>query len=162
MNHSRFKDIAGTGFVGKNRRRFLGMLGFLIVGIVLFQGKSIQAESPDDILIIVHTSVKISSISLADVRRIFLKQKASLAGQTIIPINARKDSALRRQFTQKVFGKSSAEEQSYWEQQKIKSGLRPPNELSDTIRAIFSSKNAISYCYRKDYAAGVAKIILVL
>ncbi|MBN2340370.1 MAG: hypothetical protein JXX29_00310 [Deltaproteobacteria bacterium] len=144
-------------------RHYLPAIVFSIVAFTLIlQSNAAEAERPDDILIIANKSIKTDSISLTDAKRIFLKQKTSLNGERITPIHAKSNSPLRKQFGEKVLGKSPSEEKSYWEDQKIKSGLRPPAELSNTMRAIFSLKNGISYCYRKDFTPGTAKILLVL
>lgn len=134
---------------------------FLLL-FTLTRANAVKAESPDDILIIANKSIDADTITLIDTKRIFLMQKKTLNGKFVTPINAKKNSPLRKQFAQKVLGKTIAEESSYWENQKVKSGQRPPASLSNTIRAIFSLKNGISYCYRKDFNSATAKILLVL
>jgi len=140
------------------------MTAFIVLsalGILAGQGVA-QAEKPDDILIVANKSLKAGSISIADAKRIFLKEKADLNGERITPVNARSGSALRNAFAVKVLGMSGAEETGYWEDQKIKTGTHKPTELADTVKAVFSLKNGISYCYRKDFNPAVAKILLAL
>jgi hypothetical protein len=57
---------------------------------------------------------------------------------------------------------STGDVASYWETQKVKNGLQPPMELSNTVKAVFSVKNSISYCFAEDYKKGAAKILLKL
>ena len=70
--------------------------------------------------------------------------------------------ALRNAFVQQAMTMNPAEEQKYWQDQKMKKGINPPSELSDTVRAVSSSPGAISYCYRKDFNPAMAKILLTL
>ena len=62
----------------------------------------------------------------------------------------------------KVLGMDAAKETAYWQEQKIKKGHTPPPELSNTQKAVFSLKGSVSYCYRKDFKKGAAKVLLVL
>ncbi|MBN2801728.1 MAG: hypothetical protein JXR91_01405 [Deltaproteobacteria bacterium] len=122
----------------------------------------VKADTPQDVLIIVNKSMNISSVNISDVKRVFLKEKTVLNGNKITPVNARNGSPLRKYFTEKVLGMSSSDESAYWEAQKIRTGVRQPTELSNTVKAVFSIKNGVSYCYRKDFNPAVAKIVLVI
>lgn len=124
--------------------------------------KTAKAERPDDIVVIANKSLSADSIGLSELKRIFLKQKTSLKGNHITPINAKPNSSLRVGFANRVLQMTSQEETGYWEDQKISKGTRPPAELSNTVKAIFSITNGISYCYRKDFNPAVAKILLIL
>ena len=55
-----------------------------------------------------------------------------------------------------------AEEQSYWQEQKIRKGLTPPAEFASTLKAVFSVKGAVSYVFRKQFKEGVAKVLLII
>ncbi|MBN2717264.1 MAG: hypothetical protein JXX14_15530 [Deltaproteobacteria bacterium] len=117
---------------------------------------------PDDILVIVNKSSAITSIDITDVRRLFLKQKSSVKGVSVVVINAPESSQLRAKFVQKVFDRTVKDENAYWEAQKIKIGLRKPFELSNTIRAVFSKKDSVSYCFRRDFNPLSARVVLTI
>ncbi len=128
---------------------------------VLAVHTSAEAESPDDILVIANKAVKADSLSAADVRRLFLKESDQAGGAQVIVINS-KDAALRDAFRAKALKMSASEEEKYWQDQKVRSGLSKPSAFANSIKAVFSVKKGIGYCFRKDYKDGLAKIVLAL
>lgn len=135
----------------------------LIVFICVFLSFDADAQSPDDILIIANKGVATDAISIEEVKAIFLKQRNNYkSGGRATPINARKGSALRKAFQEKVLGMDGTQETQYWQEQKIKKGIGAPVELSNTVRAVFSMRGGISYCYRKSYKEGTSKVLLTL
>ena len=134
----------------------------LIVAGLIQQQTPVRAESQDDLLVIANRNLPVSNMSLADVKRIFLKEITSYEGSRVQPIHARKGTALREQFIRRVLGMNESAEQKYWQDIQVKKGLRPPIELGNTVRAVFSAPGAISYCYRKDYNPATARIVFSL
>jgi hypothetical protein len=122
---------------------------------------NVQAES-DPVYIIANKSFKLSSISKSDLQRIFKKEKSRISGIRVIPINAKSDTKLRTSFLQKALNMTPSDEITYWEKQKVTKGIQPPSELSNTVKAVFSIKNGISYCFKSQYKSSAAKILLVL
>ena len=120
------------------------------------------AEGPNDIMIIANKSVAASKISADELKAIFLRKKESFAGSKVVPINAKAGSPLRRAFQKRVVEMDGNNEASYWEQQKIKTGLTPPSEFAGTVKAVFSVKGSVGYCFRSEYKEGVVKVLLVL
>ncbi|MFO8072568.1 MAG: hypothetical protein R6V85_11900 [Polyangia bacterium] len=121
------------------------------------------AQSPDDILVVVNSSSNVNSISAAELRDIFLKKRSHWrAGGQAIPIHASENSALRHDFRQRLLEMTSAEEEKYWSDRRIKSGTQPPVEFSNTLRTVFKLNGAVSYVYRSDYKEGIAKVVLVI
>lgn len=123
---------------------------------------TVEAESPDDLLIIANKSVKASKISAEELKAIFLKKKATFKGSKVIPINAREGSSLRKQFRQRVLNMGGGEEAAYWEELKVKKGESNPTEFGNTLKAVFSVKGSIGYCHRKNFKEGAANILAVL
>ena len=80
----------------------------------------------------------------------------------LLPVNARADSAVRHDFSRRVLGMEPVDEDKYWEDLKIKKGVTRPAEFGNPLKAVFSLKNAVGYVYRRDYKAGVAKIVAVV
>jgi hypothetical protein len=120
------------------------------------------AEGPNDIMIIANKSVKASKISADELKAIFLKKKESFAGSKVVPINAKTGSPLRKAFQRRVVDMDGNNEAGYWEEQKIKTGLTPPSEFAGTVKAVFSVKGSVGYCFRSEYREGVVKVLLVL
>jgi ABC-type phosphate transport system substrate-binding protein len=136
---------------------------FLLIAVALMQQRTtVQAESVNDIVVIANRNLPVSTVSRVDVRRIFRKEITTYEGIRIQPIHARTGSALRKQFVSRVLGMSDSREQKYWQDMQVKKGIRPPIELSNTVRAVFSASGAISYCFRKDFNPATAKILLTI
>lgn len=143
----------------KNKYRLL-LTGFCLL-FALGVPAAAAAETPDDIVVFVHQSSKINSVSAAELRQLFLKQKTSWSsGEAVVCINAPSGTPLRNQFRQQVLGMSEAEEATHWETVRIRNQITPPSEMLNTPKPVFRLKSAISYAFRKDVPAGVVKIIL--
>jgi len=139
------------------------MMSCLLIAVAVLSANSVaRAERPDDLLIIANNQVSVKSITTAELKRIYFKQVSQVGGSKVTPIHARKNSPLRAAFLQKVLGMSAAQEQSFWENEKIKSGAVEPSALDNTVRGVFSLKGSIGYCFRSDFKANTAKILLVL
>ncbi len=136
----------------------------MVLCAVILVPRSSLAEDPRDILIIVNnTAQSEKGVTISDVRAIFLKKRASLSsGGKVLPINAKEGTSIRKDFRKLVLGMNKAEEQKYWKDRRIKSGDREPVEFSNTQKAVFKLKGAVSYIYRKQYHKGVATILLVI
>jgi ABC-type phosphate transport system substrate-binding protein len=121
------------------------------------------AESPDDILVFVSIVSKVNSLTVPELRQIFLKQKTTWQnGNAIICVNAPSASEVRKQFRQKVLAMTESEESTHWETMKIRSQIFAPAEMPNTAKAVFKLKNAVSYAFRKDVPNGVVKVVLVI
>jgi ABC-type phosphate transport system substrate-binding protein len=133
----------------------------LVVGLLL--PTLARAESPKDILIVANAAAGVDKLSLADVRDMFLKKRASWpSGAKVVPVNVTDGSGLRNDFRAKVLGMSQSQEQSYWQERKIKAGESTPSEFGDSLRAVFKLRGAIGYVYRSQFKAGTAKVLLVI
>ncbi len=119
-----------------------------------------SAESPNDILVIVNSSVKVKAISLSELKDLFLKKRTSVGTSgKVTPVHA-KSPELRGDFRKLVLGMSPDEEKKYWNDRKIQTGDSEPVSFSDTLRATYKLRGAISYVYRSDFKEGVAKVVL--
>ena len=136
------------------------LLAAAIIGI----GQSTaHAESPNDILIVANNSVKADSVSMAELKAIYLKERTRWkAGGRAIPIHAKEGTVLRRAFLQRLLRMEESRERAYWQEQKIKKGTLPPAAFSSSLRAVFQIKGSVAYVFRSDYKQGVAKVVAVL
>ena len=140
----------------------LSILLFVFISIIAFVPSLALAQSPDDILIIANRDVGDNAISVEVLASLFSKERLTWSnGVKVVPIHA-KDPVLKTQFLQSVLGLSLAEDQRYWKEQRIKKGVSPPPEFSNTLKAVFKLKGAVSYLYRAQYRDNVSKILLVL
>jgi hypothetical protein len=141
---------------------FLIVVSTALALIVTTALSTSRAESPNDILIIANKSVNAKSISVDDLMAIFLRKMESFGGGRVVPINAKPGTTTRKAFQTRVLGMDGTSESGYWEKQKIKSGLTPPVEFAETVRAVFHMKGSIGYCRRSEYREGVVNVLLVL
>jgi ABC-type phosphate transport system substrate-binding protein len=133
----------------------------LVIGLAL--PSLARAENPKDILIVANAAAGVTELSLADVRDMFLKKRTSWPGGTkVVPVNVTDGSGLRNDFRAKVLSMTSAQEQSYWQERKIKAGESTPSVFGDTLRAVFKLRGAIGYVYRSQFKEGTAKVLLVI
>ncbi|MBN2527098.1 MAG: hypothetical protein JXR76_11945 [Deltaproteobacteria bacterium] len=143
----------------KTSRAFLFLL--FIAGTL--QSTPLEAESLDDILVFVNPSNSIRKLSVAEVRQIFLKEKTKWStGNNILCIHPPQNVGLRNQFRSQVLDMTQEEEDTYWQDKKIRDNLSPPVSLGNTYRAVFSLREGISYGYRKDVPRSAVKIVLVI
>ena len=146
----------------KMMQRFLGIVGIGL--LVLFSvSPNAFAESPNDndIVVFVNKGASVKTVTVAELRQLFLKQKTSwTSGGSVVCINAPRGTALRDQFRKQVLAMSAAEESTHWETARIRSQVSPPAEMLNTPKAVFRIKNALSYAFRKDVPKDVVKIVL--
>lgn len=135
---------------------------FLLIAALVLPSTA-SADSPNDIIVIAHSSVGTSSISKDVLRDIFLKKRTSWGNSgNVKPINASDGSELRKQFIEQVLLMTPEEEKRYFQEEKIKNGLQEPNSFSNTQKAVFKLRGSVSYVYRSDFKEGVAKVLLVI
>lgn len=120
-------------------------------------------DSPNDILVIANNNVPIDSISVGELKAMFMKRRTTWKnGDKAVPIHARDNSPLRRAFQEKVLGMTAGKERLFWQNQKIEHGITPPPEFANTQKAVFSVRGSVSYVLRSDYKEGVTKVLLVI
>ncbi len=140
------------------RKIFIVSLALIVLGA---PGHT-SADEPDDILIIVNKSIRVERLSEIEIKLIFLKKKTHLNGKKINAFNAKENSELRAAFQQRVIKMNAEEEGNYWQDQKVRTGLRAPPEFGDTRKAVFHVANSLSYVFRKQHVEGVYKVVAVI
>ena len=152
--------------IGNKGKHAVGFgIALVLVAVCIQQltpAAAAQAGDPTDILVVANKSVPVDSVSLTLVRDLFLKVRKEWGkGVKALPINA-KDEQLRNDFRKRVLDMDTTAEQRYFENLKIKYGQSEPPVLSNTLKAVFKLKGAVSYVYRKDFKEGVTKILFVV
>jgi len=130
--------------------------------MMLLPGSAI-ADNPNDILVIANTNIEDKSLSIYELKDFFLKRRTNWeSGDKAIPLNAPEGSELREDFRSRVLNLSASEEQSYWQERIVKSGVSGPAEFSNPLKAVFRLKGSLGYVYRSQYREGVVKVLLVI
>lgn len=109
------------------KKTFKIIMQSLLIGSFVFMSSAADAENHDDIIVVANKQVAQSKISLVELRELFLKKRRAWgnAGE-VVPINAKINSELRTAFQRRVLELSGDEEQRFWHQQRIMTGLFPP------------------------------------
>lgn len=120
-------------------------------------------KSPNDILVVANKSVTSSSITVGELRSIFLKQKKHWnSGDKAIPVHAKVGTRLRSAFIRAILEMDIREEHDYWEAQRVRYALSPPPEFNNILKAVFHLRGSVSYIFRKDFKEGVVDVLLVI
>jgi ABC-type phosphate transport system substrate-binding protein len=99
--------------------------------------------------IVVNNANPVDVLTVAELRRIFMKQQRLWAhGDTIVPVDWDAASQMRQVFSQVILGRSVREMAEYWVQQSVTQGLAPPSTLSSSLavaRFVATVPGAIAY-----------------
>ena len=146
-------------------RRPLPLLVAALIGVLAAGPRALAAGdgNPQDILVIANTALPLSTVSMGELRNIFLKKKSAWhTGASALPVHAQENTVLRKQFRDRLLQMSATAEREYWKNAKIKQALMEPPDFANTLKAVFKLRGAVSYVFRSDYKDGVAKIVMVL
>lgn len=144
-----------------NKTPFLGGLGAALICASALCSTA-QAEPAEDLLIIANRSLRVGQVSPAALKQIFLRQRTSLSGTRIVPLNARPGTATRALFRARVLKMTPAEEARHWQALRIRGEERAPTSFRNTLKAVFKVRGAIGYVPRSKFRKGVARILLVI
>ena len=117
----------------------------------------------EKLVIIVNRKTPIEHITVAEIKRLFLKQRHNWkSGDKAFPINGKNGSRARQLFLEKVLNMTESDEKTYWQDQKVKRGLSPPPSFSNVQKAVFSLKDSIGYCLSSEHKPGTSRVVLTL
>ena len=142
-------------------KRSLPIVVLAVVGLGF--PASLAADDPEDILVIVNKGTNVKSLSISEVRNIFLGDQVEWrTGKKTVPVHS-KDMFLRDAFARLVLNqKGIVDEKKYWQKQKIMHGNIEPPAFSNNLKAVFKLRGSISYVYRSQYLEGVVQVVLVV
>ena len=106
------------------------------------------AEQPA-FVVIVNKANPVRSLSLAELRRIFMKQTRMWPhAESIVPVDWDATSPVREAFSKQVLARSVREMADYWVQQSVTQGLTPPSTQRSAralLRFVAGVAGAIGY-----------------
>lgn len=133
----------------------------LFIAILLLGTLKAEAQS---FTIIVNESNSISSISKAEVSKLFLKKTSKWSdGTKVDPVDLAPGSSVRDEFSDQILGKSVNAIKSYWQQFVFAGKGTPPTEKkndTEVIDYVKSNPGAIAYISSTTKATGV-KILTI-
>lgn len=129
-----------------HRKVIVGFLGALLLQLAVLQQ---PAAAQQGFVVIVHPSNPVSSLSAAELSRIFLKKTVKWeGGGRVEPVDLAASSAVRGRFSQAVHGKGTSAISAYWQKMIFSGREIPPAELgtaAEVIAFVTSHRGGVGY-----------------
>lgn len=139
--------------------RLAGMAIVLVLGM-----QSFALTQEPRIVVIVNKANPTDSISLAELRRMFMKQTRNWnSGDAVVPVDWESTTEMRKSFSRKVLSRTVTEMTEFWVQQNVTAGVNPPSTQKSAraiLRFVASVPGAISYVAGGD-VDGSVKVLKV-
>jgi len=123
----------------------------------------ITAALCGDYVVIVNNNNPLSSVSAADLKRLYTGKLDNIDNNSVVPVNMSLDNPAAISFLKEVVGMESADYKSFWLAQQIRGGSSAPvvkkNE-ADMLSFIKENANAVGYLPKGTAPDGV-KVITV-
>ena len=120
-----------------------------VAAVILLSAPAHQTAQDVAFVVIVNKANPVKTLSLLELRRIFMKQNRMWPhAESIVPVDWDSTSPIREGFSQKVLARSVREMADYWVQQSVTQGLAPPSTQRSTralLRFVASVPGAIAY-----------------
>ena len=121
----------------------------LVAAFVLISAPALQTNREPAFVVIVNKANPVRTLSLAELRRIFMKQTRMWPhAESIVPVDWDATSPVRETFSKQVLARSVREMADYWVQQSVTQGLTPPSTQRSTralLRFVAGVAGAIGY-----------------
>ncbi|NJK86124.1 MAG: hypothetical protein HC906_09295 [Bacteroidales bacterium] len=131
----------------------------IILFFTIFNGK-IQStgtfQQSGSLVIIVSKNNPVNQLTVQEVKNYYLRKSKSRWPQNnslIFPIDYKENTALRKKFLKDVLHMTGEEFSTYFYQQKISNGDRPPievNDITQVISGIEKFEGGIGYAFRSE------------
>lgn len=133
-----------------NRVFFKALSLVAIFGLVISAGSAQQAHAQEvqKVVVVVNQANNLSSISVSNLSDVFLKEKGSVDGQDLKPINYSLGSPARTLFDKTVHDMSQSNMEQYWNEKKVSGGGTAPSEQGSAaplLMLLTRSQQAIGY-----------------
>ena len=123
-------------------------LAGLAIVVVLGMQLAAVAQEPR-IAIVVNKANPTDSLSLVELRRIFMKQTRNWRnGDSVVPVDWEAASEMRKSFSRRVLNRTVTEMTEFWVQQNITNGQNPPSTQKSAralLRFVAGVPGAIAY-----------------
>lgn len=119
------------------------------VAVLMLLWTGVHAAEDPSFVVIVNRANPVTTLTLAELRRIFLKQTRMWPhAESMVPVDWDATSPIREAFSREVLSRTVREMGDYWVQQGVTQGLVPPSTQKSTravLRFVASVPGAISY-----------------
>ncbi len=137
----------------------------LVALIITFGLPCFMTTAIADIAVIVNTSSSVSSLTLDEVKKLFLgKKKKFPGGGKASPVEQVEGSTIRNTFNAKVLSKSGKQLQSYWSKIIFSGKGTPPDSVANDMAVkswVITNRNGIGYI-DSSQVDGSVKVILTV
>jgi ABC-type phosphate transport system substrate-binding protein len=120
-----------------------------VAAVILISAPALQTSQDPAFVVIVNKANPVKTLSVAELRRIFMKQTRMWThAESIVPVDWDATSPIRETFSKQVLSRSVREMADYWVQQSVTQGLAPPSTQRSTralLRFVASVTGAIAY-----------------
>jgi len=130
------------------------VLGLLASALLVVSVGALQANEPDNLIVVTNKDVSMASIDDNEIRRLFLGKSRRLPNGDVAALAAY--APLRAFFNSRILGRSDTDVARIWSKLKF-SGKQAPPQTFDNVDAIVeyvkSTPNALAYLpnsYRRD------------
>jgi len=113
-----------------------------------------------EVAVIAHPSQNLT-VSPDELERIFLGKLKQVDGQSIVPINLKMGSPVRKDFNEKVLGKTESQLKSYWSRLVFTGKAQPPKDVeseSEMLELIARNPNMVGYIDKSNLTPAVKLI----
>jgi ABC-type phosphate transport system substrate-binding protein len=121
----------------------------LILAVLLVAAIGVLPAQAADVVVIIHPQVGVDHLSLAELRRIYRKEKTEWpGGEAIIPFDHAGTPDVRKAFCRKVLGATVSEVQNFWINKRMTAGIAGPKAFkSETLvkRFVANTPGGIGY-----------------
>jgi ABC-type phosphate transport system substrate-binding protein len=122
---------------------------FLTVALLVLLWTDRPSTQAPAFLIIVNKANPAKTVSIVELRRIFMKQSRMWPhAEPIVPVDWDSTAEVRQLFSKQVLNRSVREMAEYWVQQSMTQGITPPSTQRSAravLRFVASVPGAISY-----------------
>ena len=119
------------------------------VAVLMLLWTGVRAEQKPAFVVIVNTANPVRTLSLIELRRLFLKQTRMWPhADAVVPLDWDATSPVRESFSRQVLARTVREMGDYWVQQGVTQGLVPPSTQRSAravLRFVASVPGAIAY-----------------
>lgn len=106
--------------------RGLRVCGLWHLALLLSMTRGASESGGSAPILVANADCPVSSISAADVKRLYTGDLAGLGGQKMVPVNLPLDSAIAAAFLERFIGMTPAEYKEFWVGKQAESGQVPP------------------------------------
>ncbi len=146
-------------------KKLLVRIGISTVAVTaLLTAGPAESHAGDPIVMVVSKKSPLTNISKAQLKTLYLENKANIGGKQYKPLNLKASDGTRKKFDKSVLGMSSTETSQYWADRKVKGKGLGPKEVSSGLKVqvtAYKTSSAVGYVRLSELKADKLKVLTV-